>query len=95
MLYMPEANQDMLYVNDYGYNLKQLDPQLPEGCRSFDIKDFLNNPRHSLAATFQLNQYIVKYGISQILSIRLEILIISDIHNTLMPWHTYLVQVKV
>ncbi|KAF2886661.1 hypothetical protein ILUMI_19513 [Ignelater luminosus] len=62
MLYMPEANLDMMYVNDYGFNLKELDPQLPESCRSFDIKDFLNNPRHRLTATFQLKQYVVKYS---------------------------------
>lgn len=62
MLYLPEANQDMLLTNDYGYNLKQLDEQLPESCRSFDIIDFLKNPRHRLAASFQLRQYCVKYS---------------------------------
>jgi len=62
MLYMPEANQDMMYINDYGYDLKQLDEQLPEACRSFDIKDFLMNPRHRLVASFQLRQYVVKYS---------------------------------
>ncbi|KAK4887570.1 hypothetical protein RN001_003841 [Aquatica leii] len=62
MLYLPEANQDMYYTNDYGYNYRKLDPQLPESVRSFDIPDFLANPRHCLAGTFQLRQYIVKYS---------------------------------
>ena len=62
MLYLPEANQDMLYTNHYGYNAKQLDPELPESVRSFDVTDFLLNPRHRLAATFQFRQYIAKYS---------------------------------
>ncbi|KAF5296952.1 hypothetical protein FQR65_LT10104 [Abscondita terminalis] len=62
MLYLPEANQDMWYTNEYGYNYKKLDPQLPESVRSFDIPEFLCNPRHKLTAAFQLRQYMVKYS---------------------------------
>lgn len=60
MLYFPEANLDMIFTNEYGYDLKQLDPQLPETCRSFDVNNFLMNPKHRLTATFQLLQYTVK-----------------------------------
>lgn len=62
MLYLPEANLDMLYTNDYGYNLKSLDEQLPETCRSFDVNNFLLNPKHRLVAAFQIKQYQVKYS---------------------------------
>ncbi|KAF5274863.1 hypothetical protein FQA39_LY07045 [Lamprigera yunnana] len=60
MLYLPEANQDMLYTNSYGFNFKTLDCELPAKLRSFDIPDFLCNPRHNLSAIFQIRQYIVK-----------------------------------
>ncbi|KAI4463056.1 deoxynucleoside kinase [Holotrichia oblita] len=62
MIYFPEANLDMVLTNEYGYDLKQLDPQLPESCRSFDVNNFLMNPKHRLTATFQLQQYAVKYS---------------------------------
>lgn len=62
MLYLPEANLDMVYINDYGFDTRKLDEQLPESCRSFDINNFLVNPRHRLVASFQLQQYIVKYS---------------------------------
>ncbi|KRT81217.1 hypothetical protein AMK59_4978, partial [Oryctes borbonicus] len=62
MVYFPEANLDMMFTNEYGYDLKQLDSQLPESCRSFDVNNFLMNPKHRLTATFQLQQYAVKYS---------------------------------
>ncbi|RZB38886.1 NADH dehydrogenase [ubiquinone] 1 alpha subcomplex subunit 10, mitochondrial [Asbolus verrucosus] len=62
MLYMPEANLDMVYINPYGYDLRQLDEQLPESCRSFDIKNFLITPKHMNTAAFQLHQYHTKYS---------------------------------
>lgn len=61
MLYMPEANLDMVYINDYGFDLKSLDNQLPERCKSFDIKNFLMNPRHAMVAPFQVDQYCIKF----------------------------------
>lgn len=60
MIYLPEANLDMVYINSYGYNLRKLDPQLPESCRSFDVMDFLKNPKHRHTARFQIQQYIVR-----------------------------------
>lgn len=60
MLYLPEGNLDMMYINRYGYDLRKLDAQLPVSCRSFDIKDFLKNPTHMNAAIFQIYQYYIK-----------------------------------
>ncbi|CAG9855887.1 unnamed protein product [Phyllotreta striolata] len=62
MLYLPEANLDMIYINDYGYDLRKLDPQLPDSCKSWDVMDFLKNPRHRHTIRFQLQQYIIKYS---------------------------------
>ncbi|XP_017779923.1 PREDICTED: NADH dehydrogenase [ubiquinone] 1 alpha subcomplex subunit 10, mitochondrial [Nicrophorus vespilloides] len=62
MLYMPEANLDMNYINNYGYDLRKLDEQVPESCRSFDVNNFLLNPQNRLTANFQMEQYIVKFS---------------------------------
>lgn len=48
------GNMDIKYINEYGYNLRQLDPQLPASCRSFDENDFLRTPNHPNAAGFQI-----------------------------------------
>ncbi|XP_076273776.1 NADH dehydrogenase (ubiquinone) subunit ND-42 [Rhynchophorus ferrugineus] len=60
MQYFPEANLDMNYINNYGYDLRKLDPLLPVDCRSFDVMDFLKNPQHKLVAKMQIQQYIVR-----------------------------------
>ncbi|XP_044748952.1 NADH dehydrogenase [ubiquinone] 1 alpha subcomplex subunit 10, mitochondrial [Coccinella septempunctata] len=62
MLYMPEANLDMVYINEYGFDFKSLDNQLPDVCKSFDVKNFLMNPRHSMVAPFQVDQYCIKFN---------------------------------
>lgn len=62
MLYMPAANLDMIYINPYGYDMRQLDSQLPEMCRSFDIKNFCENPNHSLVARMQIQMYMSRYS---------------------------------
>lgn len=62
MLYMPEANMDMVYINAYGYNLRQLDPQLPDSCKSFDEKDFLSCPSHPNAPKFQFDMLKLRLG---------------------------------
>ena len=61
MRLMPTANMDMIYCNKYGYDMRQLNDQLPESCRCYDEKDFHRNPKHPLAATFQLLMYKIKY----------------------------------
>lgn len=60
MFYLPEANLDMQYTNPYGFDTKTLDPLLPPDCKSFDIKDFLKNPKHKLVARMQIQQFVVR-----------------------------------
>ncbi|XP_023016004.2 NADH dehydrogenase (ubiquinone) subunit ND-42 [Leptinotarsa decemlineata] len=62
MLYLPEANLDMIYINSYGYDLKKLDPLMPESCRTHDVMNFLKNPKHRNTARFQIQQYIVRFS---------------------------------
>ncbi|XP_005175406.2 NADH dehydrogenase [ubiquinone] 1 alpha subcomplex subunit 10, mitochondrial [Musca domestica] len=61
MLYVPEANMDMFYINSYGYDLRQLDPKLPESCRSFDVVNFCKEPNHRLTPTFQILMYQLRF----------------------------------
>lgn len=75
MLYLPEANMDMWYINHYGYDLRKLDEQLPESCRSFDVQDFLRNPKHKHSARMQLDQYYIKYIIIDIRKLYIDQLI--------------------
>ncbi|XP_057660660.1 NADH dehydrogenase [ubiquinone] 1 alpha subcomplex subunit 10, mitochondrial [Diorhabda carinulata] len=60
MLYLPEANLDMTYINSYGFDLRKLDVQLPDSCKSWDVMDFLRNPNHRHTLRFQIQQYIVR-----------------------------------
>ena len=62
MMYMPEANMDMLYINTYGYDMRQLDPQLPDACKSFDEKDFLSCPTHPNAPKLQFDLLQIRLG---------------------------------
>lgn len=64
MLYVPEANMDAYYINPYGYNMRQLDHDLPEDTRSFDTNNFLRNPNHINVAFYQLHMYKLRYEIS-------------------------------
>lgn len=60
MYYLPQANMDDVYINDYGYDLRDLDDKLPPGARSFDEKKFVTDPTNRLTSAFQLNMYLLK-----------------------------------
>lgn len=60
MHYIPQADMDDIYVNDYGYDLRDLDSQLPPGAQSFCEKRFVHDPKNRLTASFQLNMYCLK-----------------------------------
>lgn len=62
MHFMPDITMDSYYINDYGYDLRKLDPQLPINCRSFDEKNFLENPQHFNAASFQIIKFKLRYA---------------------------------
>ena len=61
MLYLPAPTMNDIYVNEYGYDLRQLDSQLPEDCHSYDEKDFLKNPVGKKAGRLQLEKLKLRY----------------------------------
>lgn len=62
MKYIPEANMDLYYINSYGYDMRKLDPKMPENCRSFDVNQFLKDPTHKNVAAFQLLMYTLRFS---------------------------------
>ncbi|XP_037916883.1 NADH dehydrogenase [ubiquinone] 1 alpha subcomplex subunit 10, mitochondrial [Hermetia illucens] len=62
MLYVPQKNLDLFFINEYGYDMRKLDSQLPESCRSFDITNFCRDPKNRLVAGFQLRMYQQRYS---------------------------------
>ncbi|XP_050092063.1 NADH dehydrogenase [ubiquinone] 1 alpha subcomplex subunit 10, mitochondrial [Anopheles aquasalis] len=62
MKYFPEPTMDNYYVNPYGYDLRQLDPKLPETMRSFDVAKFLQDPTHRNVATFQVRMLVERFS---------------------------------
>lgn len=62
MHFIPDITMDYYYINSYGYDMRKLDPQLPVNCRSFDERNFLENPEHFNAASFQIIKYKLRYA---------------------------------
>jgi NADH dehydrogenase (ubiquinone) 1 alpha subcomplex subunit 10 len=62
MMYMPAPTMDDIYIAPYGYDLRQLDSQLPEDVRSFDVTNFLKNPNAKLVAQFQIRMLMLRYS---------------------------------
>uniref|UniRef100_A0A4Y7M3H7 NADH dehydrogenase [ubiquinone] 1 alpha subcomplex subunit 10, mitochondrial n=1 Tax=Daphnia dolichocephala TaxID=2282166 RepID=A0A4Y7M3H7_9CRUS len=64
MAYFPSPTVAESYINDYGYDLRQLDPKLPKSCQSYDENDFLKDPMRlngSKAGRFQLAKLGYRY----------------------------------
>lgn len=62
MLYMPQPTMDEIYINQYGYDLRKLDPELPKNVRSYDIRNFCLDPNGVNAANFQIRMYMLRYS---------------------------------
>jgi NADH dehydrogenase (ubiquinone) 1 alpha subcomplex subunit 10 len=60
MLYMPAPTMDDIYINSYGYDLRQLDSKLPENVKSYDAKSFCEKPTHRSAASFQIRMLMLR-----------------------------------
>ncbi|XP_046396193.1 NADH dehydrogenase [ubiquinone] 1 alpha subcomplex subunit 10, mitochondrial [Ischnura elegans] len=59
--HIPEATLDDLYITPYNFDLRTLDPQLPEGVRTYDEKNFCLEPSNRKAASFQIQKYQLRY----------------------------------
>lgn len=62
MFYMPQPTMDDIYINPYGFNMRTLDPQLPEDTRSFDAKNFCLTPNARNVAQFQIRMLMLRYS---------------------------------
>lgn len=62
MLHLPEVTMDMHYINEYKYDLRQLDPLLPMSCKSYDTKNFCQTPKHENTARFQIEMYRLRFS---------------------------------
>ena len=61
MLYVPEANMDLLYINDYGIDFRTFDSKLPPNCRTFDTNNFLKDPKNRWVANYQYHMFGIRY----------------------------------
>lgn len=60
MHYLAAPTMDDAYINEYGFDLRTLDDQLPEGAKSFDNQTFCLNPKHRMTGAFQLRMYMLR-----------------------------------
>uniref|UniRef100_A0A1E1X7V4 NADH dehydrogenase [ubiquinone] 1 alpha subcomplex subunit 10, mitochondrial n=1 Tax=Amblyomma aureolatum TaxID=187763 RepID=A0A1E1X7V4_9ACAR len=56
-----EPSLDQLYVDDYGFDYRNLDHLLPPSCRSCDIKRFYQDPHNINVAVMQLHMYMLRF----------------------------------
>lgn len=61
LLYMPAPTHEEWYINQYGFDTRQLDPQLPPLAQSYDLVRFHNNPTDKRAAFFQLSYFLMRF----------------------------------
>uniref|UniRef100_A0A0K8TJV1 Deoxynucleoside kinase domain-containing protein n=1 Tax=Lygus hesperus TaxID=30085 RepID=A0A0K8TJV1_LYGHE len=62
MCHMEDVNMDTIYINPYGYDMRKLDPKMPEELKSFDESNFNRTPTHRNVAAFQAWMYRLRYA---------------------------------
>lgn len=60
--YFPDETMDRMYINQYGFDFREMDYKLPEGVKSYDEKRFCLEPNHFNAAAFQANKYRLRFA---------------------------------
>ena len=61
MLHMPHASLDSLFINEYGFDLRTLDPRLPRSVRSWGVEQFLKKPTSKNSAKLMMDMMRVKF----------------------------------
>nr|XP_034184763.1 NADH dehydrogenase [ubiquinone] 1 alpha subcomplex subunit 10, mitochondrial isoform X2 [Osmia lignaria] len=61
MMYMPPPGHDELYINPYGYDLREMDSKLPLHAQSYDLERFLAKPNDVRVPFFQLMYYLMRF----------------------------------
>ncbi|XP_077282997.1 NADH dehydrogenase (ubiquinone) subunit ND-42 [Arctopsyche grandis] len=59
--HFPELNMDVVYIDRYGRNQRDLDHLAPDSCRTYDHVKFCTNPFHPTASSYQLNMMIIRF----------------------------------
>ncbi|XP_058805840.1 NADH dehydrogenase [ubiquinone] 1 alpha subcomplex subunit 10, mitochondrial [Phymastichus coffea] len=59
-LYLPQPTFDDLYVTYWGFDVRSLDPKLPENARTWDIERWLHNPSHVNTCSMQMYMYLLR-----------------------------------
>ena len=61
MIYVPETNMDMIYINPYGINIRDYDHLFPDSTKTYDVNNFLSDPKDLKAASFQIEMFRLRY----------------------------------
>lgn len=61
MLFVREADMDLEYKNDYGYDVRDYKHLISGKLQPFDLSDFYANPHHENVTTFQMRMYKHRY----------------------------------
>ncbi|KAG7212491.1 hypothetical protein KM043_012803 [Ampulex compressa] len=72
MLHMPQPIFDEVYINEYGFDIRELDKLLPVDAQTCDIEKFLTNPHHRNVYPLQIQYYQMRF--EQYLSALLHLL---------------------
>ena len=57
MNYYPPYDLEKEYINPFGFDRREINHKLPSICRSWEIKDFLNDPYDVRGAIMQKTLY--------------------------------------
>ncbi|CAG0882257.1 unnamed protein product [Cyprideis torosa] len=61
MVFVPQADLDMWYINEVGFDNRTFDPYIPESERSFCLKDWHQNPSDWKLTSMQLKFFRIRY----------------------------------
>ncbi|XP_034239266.1 NADH dehydrogenase [ubiquinone] 1 alpha subcomplex subunit 10, mitochondrial [Thrips palmi] len=61
MLYVPEADFDMFYLNAYGADLRSLNSKLSPNAQFVDVKEFYRNPKHVNSGVMQVQMQEIRF----------------------------------
>lgn len=60
LLYMPPPSFDEIYINNYGFDVRSINPKLKDEWRFRDLTDFLRDPYHRGTARIQYEIFLMR-----------------------------------
>ncbi|KAL7647745.1 UNVERIFIED_CONTAM: hypothetical protein RMT77_001354 [Armadillidium vulgare] len=61
LLYLPPAHLDSAYINSYGFDFRMMNDKLPPHLRSYDVEDFLANPKDKRRACMEYQFFCIRF----------------------------------